>query len=46
MPGHALRHEVAKELVGVDLYGHGTPRPIKYKEEALMDYRYSFSKQH
>lgn len=41
MPGHALRHEVAKELQGVDLYGHGTPRPIQYKEEALMDYRYS-----
>lgn len=41
LTGHKLRHEVAQQVQGVDLYGRGTPRSIKYKEEALIDYRYS-----
>lgn len=41
MPGHALRHTVAPLLTGVDLFGNGTTKPIKYKEEALIDYRFS-----
>jgi len=39
--GHRLRHEVAKTIQGLDLYGRGTPNPIEYKEDSLIDYRYS-----
>jgi glycosyltransferase involved in cell wall biosynthesis len=41
MTGHKLRHEVASNVEGIDLYGHGSPRPIRFKEEALLDYRFS-----
>lgn len=41
LTGHALRHQVAGQVNGVDLFGRGTPRPLKYKEEALIDYRFS-----
>ena len=41
LKGHRLRHEIANTVQGIDLYGKGTTRPIKYKEEALLDYRYS-----
>ena len=30
-----------QSVSGIDLYGRGTPRPIQYKEDALLDYRYS-----
>ena len=41
LTGHKLRHEVAQKVEGIDLYGRGTLRSIKYKEKALVDYRYS-----
>jgi len=41
LTGHKLRHQVAQTVSGIDLYGRGTPRPIKFKEEALLDYRFS-----
>lgn len=41
LPGHKLRHEVARRVKGVDLYGRGTPRPLEYKEDSLLDYRFS-----
>ena len=41
LTGHKLRHQVASTVPGIDLYGRGTPRPLEYKEEALLDYRYS-----
>lgn len=41
LTGHKLRHEVAHTVPGIDLYGRGTTKPIEYKEEALVDYRYS-----
>lgn len=41
MPGHALRHQVAGMIQGVDTFGHGTSKSIRYKEEALLDYRFS-----
>lgn len=41
MTGHKMRHEVAEQIQGIDLYGRGTPRPINLKEEALLDYRFS-----
>ena len=45
MEGHKLRHRVAqsrlKDAYNIDLYGRGTTNPIKHKEEALVDYRYS-----
>jgi len=39
--GHKLRHEVAKNIDKIDLFGRGTPNPVDYKEESLLDYRYS-----
>ena len=39
--GHKLRHQVAKEIEGIDLFGRGTSRPLEYKEEALNDYHYT-----
>ena len=41
LSGHKLRHQIAQSVSGIDLYGRGTPRPIQYKEDALLDYRYS-----
>lgn len=41
LTGHKLRHQVASTVKDIDLYGRGTVRPIAYKEEALIDYRYS-----
>jgi hypothetical protein len=41
MTGHKMRHEVANSVNGIDLYGNGSPRPIRFKEEALLDYRFS-----
>ena len=41
LTGHKLRHEVARSIQGIDLFGRGTPRPLLYKEDALVDYRYS-----
>lgn len=41
LTGHKLRHEVAYTVPGIDLYGRGTTKPIEYKEEALLEYRYS-----
>lgn len=41
LTGHALRHQVANEVQGIDLFGRGTTRPIKDKEEALIDYAFS-----
>ena len=39
-PGHQLRHQIARSLTGVDLFGHGIA-PIEQKEKGLLDYRYS-----
>lgn len=40
--GHQLRHGISQSLSGsIDLYGNGSPNPIKYKEEGLQDYRFS-----
>ena len=41
MTGHKLRHQIANSVEGIDLYGNGSPRPIRFKEEALLDYRFS-----
>ncbi|MFI5180924.1 MAG: glycosyltransferase family 10 domain-containing protein [Thermoanaerobaculia bacterium] len=38
--GHRLRHEFARRLKDVDLFGRGIA-PIEHKEEGLLDYRYS-----
>lgn len=40
LEGHRLRHEVAKVVTGVDLYG-GAVRYIHSKEAGLVDYRFS-----
>jgi len=39
--GHRLRHIIAQNAKGVDLYGTGAQREIQGKEEGLMDYKYS-----
>lgn len=41
LTGHALRHQVASEVEGIELFGRGTTRPIKDKEEALIEYAFS-----
>jgi len=42
LPGHILRHEIASlGLPGLDLFGRGTPRPIRTKEEGLVDYHFA-----
>ena len=38
--GHKLRHFVAQNFTGIDLYGYGY-HPVEFKSEALKDYRYS-----
>ena len=41
-PGHKLRHQIAESMHGlIDLYGNGSPNPIKFKEEGLADYKFS-----
>ena len=40
--GYNLRHEVASKFSEiVDLYGNGSNRPVKLKEHAIQDYRYT-----
>ncbi len=39
--GHQLRHQIAKYVTGIDLYGTGAGREIKGKEEGSADYKYS-----
>jgi hypothetical protein len=41
LPGHQLRHEIAKKIGGIDLYGKAY-KPIKNKSEALDEYAFSF----
>ena len=41
LTGHKLRHIVAHFINGIDLFGRGTSRVLQYKEDALVDYRYS-----
>ena len=41
LTGHKMRHMVATTVSGIDLFGHGSLKPIKYKEEALLNYRFS-----
>jgi len=39
--GHKLRHQIAQNISGLDLYGNGSPNPIVFKEEGLSDYMFS-----
>ncbi len=39
--GHRLRHSIAQNLTGVDLWGAGAGKPFDTKEEALSPYRFS-----
>tara|TARA_R110002050_G_scaffold78025_2_gene166550 strand:- start:80 stop:2452 length:2373 start_codon:yes stop_codon:yes gene_type:complete len=39
--GHKLRHQVANNIKGINLFGKGTPNPVNNKEESLVNYRYS-----
>jgi len=42
--GHKLRHLIAnQQSEGLDLYGDGSPHPVKFKEEALADYQFSIT---
>ena len=41
MKGHLLRHQVADKFDIIDLFGRGTPNPLEYKEDSLVDYRFS-----
>ena len=41
MKGHQLRHQVANKYNNIDLFGRGTSNPLDYKEDSLVDYRYS-----
>lgn len=41
MEGHQLRHAIAAQVPGLDLYGLGTLRPVETKEEALIPYEFS-----
>ena len=41
MKGHLLRHQVADKFDSIDLFGRGTPNPLEYKEDSLVDYRFS-----
>ena len=42
--GHKLRHMIANiPNTGMDLYGDGSPHPVKFKEEALKDYQFSIT---
>jgi|21_taG_2_1085346.scaffolds.fasta_scaffold01596_2 hypothetical protein len=40
--GYRLRHDIANRFNhNIDLYGNGSSNPVKYKEEGLVDYRYT-----
>ena len=40
--GYRLRHAIAKKYSNIiDLFGSGSPNPVKFKEEALCDYRFT-----
>ena len=41
MPGHKLRHEIVKNTSNIDLYGNGSSNAVEYKEQALIEYRFS-----
>lgn len=41
LPGHQLRHEIAKKIYGIDLYGKAY-KQIENKSEALDEYAFSF----
>jgi hypothetical protein len=38
--GHKLRHDIISKARNIDVYGRGY-NPVKYKKEALQDYRFS-----
>ena len=39
--GHQLRHQIAENINGIDLYGNGSPTPIDFKEQGLSNYMFS-----
>ena len=40
--GYRLRHDLANRYSHIlDLFGNGSPNPIEYKEEALVDYMFT-----
>lgn len=41
--GHLLRHFIADNIPGIDLYGDGSKHPVDLKEEGLVDYKYSIT---
>ena len=41
LEGHKIRHAVANNISGIDLFGRGTNRPVEIKEDSLVDYRFS-----
>jgi glycosyltransferase involved in cell wall biosynthesis len=41
LEGHKLRHTIAEEMTGIDLYGTGCGNAVISKEIALTDYRFS-----
>jgi len=42
--GHKLRHMIAANAPDeLDLYGDGSKHPVKFKEEALIDYAFSIT---
>lgn len=44
MSGHKLRHDIVNlGIDGLDLFGRGSRNPIKRKEQALTEYRYSLA---
>lgn len=41
LEGHVLRHAVAANIPNIDLFGRGTARPLDFKDDSLLDYRFS-----
>lgn len=41
MDGHNLRHLIAAFITNLERYGHGSPRPVESKVEALAPYGFS-----
>ena len=39
--GHMLRHDIANNIPGLDLFGSGSPTPIEYKEIGLTDFMFT-----
>lgn len=39
--GHMLRHDIANNTPGLDLFGSGSPTPIEYKEIGLTDFMFT-----